>query len=126
MLCAGARVCPACSKASSSFVSWKRPERRLLSLSSKESVQEPSKGGPVTEFASVLASKLFTSKQQEDLWQLICVNCGKLPIVSHDQLLGLVPQQTYAPTTKGNKMQWSAIGRYYTTASNLLVALASS
>ena len=73
--------------------------------------------------ASWLASKSFNSRQQTDLWQLVCISCGYLPIVSYDQLLGLMPQQAYVPclmllpVTCG-VVQWSAAGLYMCNASN--------
>ena len=70
--------------------------------------------------ASWLASKSFNSRQQTDLWQLVCISCGYLPIVSYDQLLGLMPQQAYVmilPVTCG-MVQWPAAGLYRCNASN--------
>ena len=73
--------------------------------------------------ASWLASKSFNSRQQTDLWQLVCMSCGYLPIVSYDQLLGLMPQQAYVPylmllTVTCGVVQWSATDLYKCNASN--------
>ena len=73
--------------------------------------------------ASWLASKSFNSRQRTDLWQLICMSYGYLPIVSYDQLLGLMPHQAYVPylmllpVTCG-VVQWPATDLYKCNASN--------